>query len=165
KKKDIVAAFAAATKVESDGAAAQKLTQAQIDASVPGHFQRQDRKYVTKAQWQAWVPDKPEDKRWFEPDPFHPTPDRGQIPNKVQLPVFAIKRDAPRRFEVRLGHPLWDKPQTMPLLKDPGDEAGRKKAVRAWLEGDKRLLWTNKHPFPVYVRAGYETMDEYMDGF
>ena len=166
-KKDIVAAFAAATKLESDKAAAQKPapTQAQLDASVPGHFQRQDRKYVTKAQWQAWVPDKPEDKRWFPPDPFHPTADRHEIRNDVQLPVFPVKKNAPRQFQVHLAHALWDKPQTMPLLKDPGDEAGRKKAVRAWLEGDKRLLWSNKHPFPVYVRAGYETMDEYMDGF
>ena len=49
-KKDVVAAFAAATKLESDKAAAQKPppTQAQLDASVPGHFQRQDRKMLRR---------------------------------------------------------------------------------------------------------------------
>jgi hypothetical protein len=169
-KKDIVAAFAAATKVESDKSSARKLTQAQIDTSVPGQFQRQDRKYVTKAQWQAWVPDNPEDKRWFVRDPSHPAPTRHQIPNLVKLPVFPVRTDAPRQFQVRLGHKLWDDdPQTgppnMPLAKDPGDDGGRKKAVKAWLQGDRRLIWTDKHPFPAYVRAGYETMDEFMDGF
>ena len=62
------------------------------------------------------------------------------------------------------GPPLVDKPQTMPLPKDPGDDAGRKKAVKAWLQGAAGLS-TEKHPFPAYVRAGYETMDEFMDGW
>ena len=51
----------------------------------------------------------------------------------------------------------------MPLPKDPGDDTGRKKAVKAWLQG--LPVYTEKHPYPAYVRGGYETMDEFMEGW
>ena len=71
---------------------------------------------------------------------------------------------------MRLAHPFFDEPQVMPLAKDPGDDAGRKKAVKAWLQGlrvpgQQQSIYTDKHPFPAYVRAGYQTMDEFMDGW
>lgn len=163
KKKDIVDAFVAATKAEADKDKAKKLTAGQINASPPSQHMLEDRTYVTKAQWNEWVPANPEDPRWFPPDPFHPGPDRHQIRNMVRLPVFPVRTNAPRQFQVRLAHPWFQKPQTMPLPKDPGDDAGRKKAVKAWLQG--LPVYTEKHPYPAYVRGGYETMDEFMEGW
>ncbi len=168
KKKGIVDAFVAATKAEADKDKAKKLTSAQINASPPSQHMLEDRTYATKAQWNEWVPANPEDPRWFPPDPFHPGPDRHEIKNMVKLPVFPVRTNAPRQFQVRLAHPWFEKPQTMPLPKDPGDEAGRKKAVKAWLQGLQvhgLQIYTEKHPYPAYVRGGYETMDEFMEGW
>ena len=95
----------------------------------------EDRKYVTKAQWNEWVPDNPEDPPLVPAGSVPPRADRHEIRNMVRLPVFPVKTNAPRQFQVRLAHPWFEKPQTMPLPKDPGDDAGRKKAVKAWLQG------------------------------
>lgn len=172
KKKDIVDAFVAVTKAEADEQKAKKLTPAQINASPPGQYVLQDRTSVTKRQWDTWVPRGPEDSRWVAPDPFHPprSPDPHDIDNTVTLPVFNVRRKAPRKFYNRLAHPFFDKPQVMPLAKDPGTDAGRKKAVRAWLEGlrvpgQQQPIYTPQHPFPAYIRAGYATMDEFMEGW
>jgi hypothetical protein len=169
-KKNIVDAFIAATSAEA--ATTKKLTPAQLNASPPGQYMLQDRTYVKKTQWETWVPRSPEASRWIAPDPFHPprSPDPHDIDNTVTLPVFKVSRKAPRKFYNRLAHPLFDKPQVMPLAKDPGDDAGRKKAVRTWLEGllvpgQQQPIYTAKHPFPAYVRAGYASMDEFMDGW
>ena len=84
--------------------------------------------------------------------------------------MFPVTTNAPRLFQNRLAHSWFGKPQTMPLKTDPGDDAGRKKAVRAWLEGlvvhqHEPPIYTNKHPFPLYIRGGYASMDEFMEGF
>jgi hypothetical protein len=168
KKKDIVDAFVAATTAEAGKAKAQKLTPDQLKASLPSPHMLQDRTYVTKAQWNEWVPANPEDKRWFPPDPFRPTPDRHQIPNMVKLPVlpvpvFPAQMDAPRQFHIHLARTWFEKPLTMPLKADPGDDTGRKKAAKAWLQQDVR--YTDKHPYPEYVRGDYATIDEFMDGW
>jgi hypothetical protein len=167
-KKDIVDAFVAATTAEADKAKAQKLTPDQLNASMPSPHMLQDRTYVTKAQWNEWVPANPEEKRWFPPDPFRPAPDRHQIRNMVRLPVlpvpvFPAQSDAPRQFQNHLAHSWFEKPLTMPLTTDPGDDAGRKKAAKGWLQRDAR--YSDKHPYPEYVRAGYATIDEFMDGW
>jgi hypothetical protein len=165
KKKDLVDAFVAATKAEADAAKARKPAPAQIKASPPGEYMLYDRTYVTKTQWSAWVPPSPEDRRWFPPDPFRPTRGRDphQIDNNVTLPVFKVRTNAPRMFEVHLARSWFKDPQTMPLAKDPGTDAGRKKAVKAWLQGIP--FYKDNHPLPGYVRAGYKTMDEFMDGW
>jgi hypothetical protein len=162
-KNDIVDAFVAATKAEADRDKAKKLTPAQINASPLSEHMLQDHTYVTKAQWNEWTPANPEDARWFPPDPFHPSPDRHEIPNTVRLPMFGLSTNAPRQFQVHLAHALFATPGTMPLSKDPGDDAGRKKAVKSWLQG--LPVYTEKHPYPAYVRRGYETMDEFMEGW
>lgn len=164
-KKDLVAAYVAATDAEAASAKAQSAKAPAGPSTVPGNYVLQDRKPVTKAQWDAWVPKNPEDPKWFPLNPFKPPPKRDphEIPNLVLLPVLKIKRDAPRVFECRLAHPWFGKPLVLYLKKDPGTDAGRKQAVKAHLQKD--VIYTDKHPLPGYVRAGYKTMDEFMDGW
>jgi len=98
----------------------------------------------------------------------------------VILPVLRTKAPARRRFLVNEKMPYYrditggpDK-QSILLTKDTGKEADRKAAVRKFLEGSfKHPSLPNqtykpfdpKHPFPAYVRMGYQTMDEFMDGW
>ena len=64
--------------------------------------------------------------------------------------------------------------QSIPLAKSTGNPADWKAAVRKFLEGSfKHPTLPNKtykpfdpsHPLPAYVRSGYDTMDEFMDGW
>jgi hypothetical protein len=165
-KKDLVAVFAAATKAEADRAKAKGMTPAQLRAGVPGRYMLQDGTWVTKTQWNAWIPNSPEDSRWFPPaNPRQapPVPDPHEIRNLVDLPMAKVRRNAPRQFHVHLARPFFGQPQVMALAKDPGTDLGRKNAVKADLQ--KSLINTAQHPFPQYVRFGYETIDEFMDGW
>jgi hypothetical protein len=99
----------------------------------------------------------------------------------VILPVLKTKESARRRFHVNEKFPYFrdvmtggPEKQFIPLAKDTGKEADRKAAVRKFLEGSfKHPVLPNqtykpfdpKHPFPAYVRSGYNTMDEFMDGW
>ena len=77
--------------------------------------------------------------------------------------MFNKDTNAPRRYECRLGHEFFKNPQAMPLAKDPGTEAGRKLAAKADMQ--RIPINTAKHPLlPQYVRYGYDTIDEFMDG-
>lgn len=161
-KKDLVDAYVAATDAETASATAAK---GKPPSGVPGNYVLQDWTPVTKAQWEAWVPKNPEDPKWFPLNPFKPVPvpDPHEIKNEVLLPVLKIKRNAPRVFECRLAHPFFRDPLVLPLTKDPGTDAARKHAVKAHLQKD--AIYTDKHPFPEYVRFGYKTIDEFMDGW
>ncbi len=159
-----MAAFDAATAAEATKAKTAKQNPADPN-NIPGRYMLQDRKWVTKVQWKVWIPDKPEDPRWFPPNPFKKPPvvDPHQIKNIVRLPVFNKDTNAPRRYECRLGHEFFKNPQVMPLAKDPGTEAGRKLAAKADMQ--RMPINTAKHPLPQYVRYGYDTIDEFMDGW
>ena len=99
----------------------------------------------------------------------------------VMLPVLKTRALARRRFLLNEKAPLYrdpftsGKPQTLPLplAKNTGNPADWKAAVRKFLEGSfkhPRCRTDYKpfdpgHPFPFYVRRGYNTMDEFMDGW
>jgi hypothetical protein len=163
-KKDIVNAFVAATAAEAAKAKTAKPNPTD-PTSIPGRYMMQDRKWVTSAQWNAWVPDKPEDPRWFPSSAFAPlpVPDPHQIKNDVRLPVLRVKVNAPRRYECQLARRLFRNVQVMPLASDPGTEAGRRLAVKADLQ--RVPIYTAKHALPQYVRSGYDSIDEFMDGW
>jgi hypothetical protein len=132
---------------------------------LPGMYMLADWTFVTKAEWDSWVPAHPEDSRWFPPDPFKKPPavDPHEIKNDVFLPVFKNKTDAPRVFQCHLARALWKGPATLALKKDPVTPAGRTAAVKNYLQSLDRFKST--HPFPEYVRLGYQTMDDFMDGW
>jgi hypothetical protein len=138
KKADVVAAF--------------------VKKSNSGDFKREDKNAVPKKAWNEWVPKQPNDK----PNPV----DLDHAPSvkvTVRNPVFPGTSQAPRRFVYRKNQNLFARPQTMPLQKDTGNEADRRKAVKTWLQGVER--WKDGHAFPEFVRYGYKTMDECMDGW
>ena len=100
----------------------------------------------------------------------------------VMLPVLKTRAVARRRFLVNEKVPYFRDPftsggpqkQSIPLPKNTGNPADWKAAVRKFLEGSfKHPTLPSKtykpfdasHPFPAYVRAGYNTMDEFMDGW
>jgi hypothetical protein len=103
------------------------------------------------------------------------------LESPVMLPVLKVKAKARRRFLINEKVPYYRDPmsggpekQFLPLAKNTGKVEDWKAAVRKVLEGPfKHPTLPNqtfkpfdpKHPFPAYVRAGYETMDEFMDGW
>ena len=103
----------------------------------------EDRTYVTKAQWNEGVRANPEDpagSRRILPSGADPHQIRKTwcgCPVPSQDERAEAVRGAPRA-------PVVPEAETMPLPKDPGDDAGRKKAVKAWLQG--LPVYTEKHP-------------------
>jgi hypothetical protein len=78
-------------------------------------------------------------------------------------PITNAKESIPGYFRYTFRHFL-QQDGSVNLPKDPGDEKGRKKAVSDDLV--KNLArYQDTHPFPEYVRYGYKTMDEFMDGW
>ncbi len=103
------------------------------------------------------------------------------LESPVMLPVLKVKAKARRRFLINEKFPYYrdamtggPEKQSIPLAKNTGKVEDWKAAVRKVLEGTfKHPVLPNqtfkpfdpKHPFPAYVRAGYNTMDEFMDGW
>jgi hypothetical protein len=126
-------------------------------------------KRVPRKSWDDWVPRNilyyrysSFGKKLKEP-PFLLSP--------VTLPVIKTGALARRRFLLNEGEPLYldpftSKPQelSIQLAKDTGNLADRKAAMRKFLESSS-TLYNPAHLFPFYVRRGYNTMDEFMDGW
>jgi hypothetical protein len=111
-------------------------------------------KEVPKQYWKTWVPDDPNAN-------FNGLKIR-EFRNPVVFPVLGSRDNAPRRFGAADLH-FWKGGYQIKLDKDTGKEADRKKAVKAALL--KRPDFQDTHPFPWYVRMGYKTMDEFMEGW
>lgn len=114
----------------------------------------ENRSKVPQRYWSLWVPKKPDANFNALSPPL--------IPNPVALPVFGGRSDAPRHFVATDRH-LWKGGGTFRLDKDTGKEADRRKAVKAFLE--KLPVFQATHPFPAYIRLGYKSMDEFMQGW
>ena len=102
--------------------------------------------------------------------------------SSVMLPVLKKKAKARRRFFINEKNPYYRDPftgggplkQSILLPKNTGNPADWKAAVRKFLEGSFKhpslpnttyKPFNPSHPFPAYIRAGYDTMDEFMDGW
>jgi hypothetical protein len=137
-------------------------------------------KRVPPKSWNDWVP-RDLLKHRFSSDGKKLPNDPPLLFSTVMLPVLKVKGVARRRFYVNERFPYFrdtrtggPEKQSIPLAKDTGNEADRKAAVRKFLEGSfKHPSLPNqtykpfdpKHPFPAYIRAGYSTMAEFMDGW
>jgi hypothetical protein len=137
-------------------------------------------KRVPRKSWDDWVPRdflkyrRSSDGKKLPKDP-------APLFSPVMLPVLKVKNVARRRFHIDERLPYFrdtftggPEKQSMPLAKDTGKEADRKAAVRKFLErpikhpslpNQTYKPFDPKHPFPAYVRAGFNTMDEFMDGW
>lgn len=122
-----------------------------------GELLREDGKSVPKSVWEAWLPRHPNASPNLRVIP--------EIPNLVVLPVFPGTADAPRRFDYeRKRHLFHDQQLSLYLATDTGKEADRKNAVKDHLRQTSKF-YLDSHPFPMYVRFGYPTMDAFMDGW
>jgi hypothetical protein len=138
-------------------------------------------KRVPPKSWDDWVPRDDLLKYRYSSLGKKLPKDPPLLYSSVMLPVLKTKANARRRFLVNEKAPYYKDPMTggpekqwIPLAKDTGVEADRKAAVRKLLEGSfKHPTLPNQtykpfdpsYPFPAYVRAGYSTMDEFMDGW
>jgi hypothetical protein len=114
-------------------------------------FTRIDDQPVPADLWDGWIPKNPH------------APAEQDVKTKVVDPV--INKTVPVTFKFRFkDRLLFEAEKSIPLDTDPGDEAGRRAALKADLaSNDPRFKPT--HPFPLYVRLGYDSIDEFMDGF
>lgn len=106
---------------------------------------------VPEKRWPLWIPTKD----------FGKTGDRN-VPARILSPITKNRESVPGMFRHRFRR-LLAQNGSFALMKDPGTEAGRKKAVRDELV--KLARYQDSHPFPEHVRYGYKTMDEFMDGW
>jgi hypothetical protein len=115
-------------------------------------FTRIDGQPVPPKLWPGWIPVKVLNKQGNNP-----------VPATIVSPITNARESIPGYFRYTFRQFL-KQDGSVNLPKDPGDEKGRKKAVRDDLV--KNLpRYQDTHPFPEYVRYGYKTMDEFMDGW
>jgi hypothetical protein len=113
---------------------------------------------VPATYWAQWIPTDLNAKPILVP-----TDKAREFPNMVVAPMRKLRMSAPRDFGYIKQYHYFDGPSTIELRKDTGDETSRREAVKTSLQRHPRF--TAKHPFPEYVRYGYATMDEFMDGW
>ena len=110
-----------------------------------------------------WVPDDPNANfNAFKPREFR---------NLVVFPVLGSSNNAPRRFGVADFYFYTQEvnPNTgrvgdgVRLSKDTGKDVDRIKAVKERLL--KQPAFQKSHPFPWYIRMGYNDLDEFMNGW
>ena len=120
-------------------------------------------KAVPKDYWKIWVPDDPNTGfNAFKPREFR---------NLVVFPVLGSRNNAPRRFGVANFHFYSQQinPNTgrvgdgVRLNKNSGKDVDRIKAVKERLL--KQPAFQQTHPFPWYIRMGYNDIDEFMQGW
>lgn len=122
-----------------------------VSAFRTGGFPRIDGQPVPAQSWGGWVPDNP-----------HAAKEQ-EVAATVLNPITNQNEKIPGRFRFRL-RPLYETEQSFALASDPGTESGRKAAVRTELEGT-HPQYRSQHPFPEYVRFGYASMAQFMDGW
>jgi len=116
-----------------------------------GAFPRIDGSTVPVRSWNDWVPRNP-----------HQTGEQ-EVAAAVLNPVTSRSESIPGRYRFR-PRDLFPTQQSFALQTDPGTDAGRKAAVQAELER-VHPQYQSTHQFPEYVRFGYTTMTEFMDGW
>ena len=123
-----------------------------VKAFTSAGFTRIDGQPVPLKLWPDWIPAKELNKQG-----------NNSVPAAIVSPITNAKESIPGYFRYTFRQFL-QQDGSVNLPKDPGDEKGRKKAVRDDLV--KNLTrYQDTHPFPEYVRYGYKTMDEFMDGW
>jgi hypothetical protein len=123
-----------------------------VKAFTGAGFTRIDRQPVPPKLWPDWIPGKELNKQG-----------NNSVPAAIVSPITNARESIPGYFRYTFRQFL-QQDGSVNLPKDPGDEKGRKKAVRDDLV--KNLTrYQDTHPFPEYVRYGYKTMDEFMDGW
>jgi hypothetical protein len=116
-----------------------------------GAFPRIDGSTVPARSWNDWVPRNP-----------HQAGEQ-EVAAAILNPVTSRTESIPGRYRFR-PRDLFPTEQSFALQTDPGTDAGRKAAVQAELER-VHPQYQSTHPFPEYVRFGYTTMAEFMDGW
>jgi hypothetical protein len=122
-----------------------------VRAYQAGAFTRIDGRPVPARSWPDWVPRNP-----------HAAAQQ-DVAATVLNPITNAREQIPGYFRFR-ARQLFPAQQSFALAADPGSDTGRKAAVRTELERVYRQ-YRSTYPFPEYVRFGYTTMAEFMDGW
>jgi hypothetical protein len=116
--------------------------------------QRIDGVPVPKADWERWLPGTL-------------PPANGQ-PAAFELPVVSSLSTKANTAGVRLWYQTtsflsqqWHK---IPLASDPGTDANRKQEIKRQAPAFEKRL-SPAHPFPLYARMGFKTLDAYFDSY
>lgn len=121
-----------------------------IKAMKQAKHQTIDDKDVDPKKWEGWVPSNPHK----EYEQKKSTSVKSPITNKVAY--------FPRTFRYQARS--WLKtPEPLAMDKSKTKDDDRKKVLRDLLA--TRDEFKDSHPFPVYERYGYNTLDEFMDGW
>ncbi len=126
-------------------------------------FPLADGKPATRKMWGRWIPKgNPNKTRKFGIRIINPTKKKkDKFPSEFR---FARRSFISRTAGWALKKGVHKATGGIPMDKDPGTDKERKKLVRdALVKTDKTFRDT--HPFPRYVRLGYKSMDEFMDGW
>jgi hypothetical protein len=123
------------------------------DFSTAG-FTRIDGQPVPARLWSTWLPARDREINQVGEQ---------QIPTTIISPITNAQEAVPARYRYRQRQWL-EQEGSFGLDPDPGTEAGRKQAVRD--EFVRQLArYRPDHPFPEYVRYGYNSMDEFIAGW
>jgi hypothetical protein len=121
---------------------------------------------VTAAMLKNWLPKYPNASPYSVLSQKPKRPEPMSFPNPVKFPVFPASGNALRHFaynDRRKMFTLTPFPP-IPLAVNTGKLADWKKATKDFLQKNN-ALFSDAHPFPFFVRYGYETMDDFMDGW
>ncbi len=130
-----------------------KTKEAVIQEMINEGFTTIDGSPVPNKAWQRWVPDRPE-KTVFPNEQTFGEPVFNPITKSV------VNARGFFRFFVRR---LFKLKNRLEIKNDTGKEADRKKAIKEFLT--ERDDFKDTHPFPRYQRFGYNSMNEFMDGW
>lgn len=111
-------------------------------------FTRIDGSSVPDKMWQQWIPKK------IDQD----SNDKETVISPVTNKPLTVER-----AYVYFTDDLYDKRSFIDLNSDPGTYENRKQAVKTQLS--RLPIFSPSHPFPKYIRLGYKSMEEFMDGW
>jgi len=120
--------------------------------AAPG-FERIDGSSVPQSDWENWIPST--------------LPGENKI-TAVEVPVTSAlstkAHSAAAQLRYRKTFFLGKEWQKISLAGDPGTDALRKDEIKRQLvSSDKRFKGT--HPFPIYARTGFKSIDDYFDSY
>lgn len=114
---------------------------------------RIDGSSVPQADWERWIP--------------RTLPGENKMA-KVDVPVISSlsnkSNSADAQFRYQKTFFLGEEWHKIPLASDPGTDVKRKEEIKNKLVSlDKRYSAT--HPFPMYARTGFKSIDDYFDSY
>jgi hypothetical protein len=127
-----------------------KTKDAVVKALIQANHEFIDHRPVAEKEWKAWVPEKPEAKY-----------EQTEYPN-LKTPIDKKPARVPRKFRFKARDWL-PGPEPLAMDKSKTSDADRLEVLKPLLA--ERPEFKSSHPFPMYVRLGYKSFDEFIAGW